>query len=163
MSVKVIVTGGTFDKRYNPVRGELCFSESVVPEMLDKLSLGPHQVQVIRPFLVDSLDISTEQRQKIVELCQSATEKRLVVTHGTDTMVETAKKIHDSVQDKTIVLTGAFIPAQVAFSDAELNLGFALGCVQSYPNGVYIAMNGQIFEANKVMKDKKLGVFRPTT
>jgi len=158
MSVRVFVTGGTFDKEYNELSGTLFFLHTHVREML---RLGRCEVDVVVETLmmVDSLDMTEAQRERIVEACRSSEERCIVITHGTDTMVETAHAIAARVDRKTIVLTGAMIPYAFGSSDGLFNLGSALSFVQALPPGVYIAMNGRSFTWDNVRKNKDEGVF----
>jgi L-asparaginase len=159
--IRIIVTGGTFDKNYDELRGALSFGQTHVPEML---RLGRSRVDVVIDTLMmmDSLDMTEADRGRIVERCRTATEPRLVVTHGTDTMVETARALAAAVlpvSDKTIVLTGAMVPYAFGSSDGLFNLGSALSFVQVLPAGVYVAMNGRCFAWNRVRKNRDSGAF----
>jgi L-asparaginase len=160
--IRIVVTGGTFDKEYNELTGTLFFKDTHVPEML---ALGRSRVEVIvhTLMMMDSLDMTDEDRARIVDACGAAPEARLVVTHGTDTMVETARAIAtrpDAVlAGKTIVLTGAMVPYAFGSSDGLFNLGSAVSFVQVLPPGVYVAMNGRVFEWDAVSKDRNAGVF----
>jgi L-asparaginase len=158
MTVKILVTGGTFDKAYNELDGSLYFKDSHLPEMLLR---GRLQVPVVWTtlMLMDSLDMTEKDRLSIAEHCISTPEHNIVVTHGTDTMVETARVIAEKVQNKTIVLVGAMVPYTFGSSDGFFNLGAAFAFVQTLPKGVYIAMNGRYFDWNNVRKNKKEGVF----
>ena len=158
MIIKIFVTGGTFDKEYNELNGELFFKETHLYEML-KLGRCRLEFDITTLMMIDSLDMTDSDRDIILENCISAKEKKIVITHGTDTMVETARVIAGSVKDKTIVLTGAMIPYKFGSSDGLFNLGSALAFVQTLPHGVYIAMNGKYFNWNNVRKNKKTGVF----
>jgi L-asparaginase len=159
--VCIFITGGTFDKTYDEIRGGLAFGDTHLPEML---RLGRSRVEVTMRTLmmVDSLDMTAADREVIVHNCAQCTESRIVITHGTDTMVETARAIAQGVTGKTVVLTGAMIPYAFGSSDGLFNLGSALSFAQVLPPGVYIAMNGQHFEWNKVRKNKETGVFEAT-
>ncbi|HPQ80884.1 MAG TPA: asparaginase domain-containing protein [bacterium] len=162
MAIRIFVTGGTFDKEYNELSGELFFKDSHIMEML---SLGRSRVPVdVRTLMmVDSLNMSEEDRDLVVRSCRNAEEERIVVTHGTDTMEVTARAIGEAIKDKTIVLTGAMIPYMFGSSDGLFNLGSALAFAQSLPHGVYIAMNGRCFSWERVHKNRKLGVFEEPT
>ena len=162
MAIRIFVTGGTFDKEYNELTGELFFKDSHIMEML---SLGRSRVPVdVRTLMmVDSLNMSEEDRDLIVRSCKNAEEERIVVTHGTDTMEVTARAIGETIKDKTIVLTGAMVPYKFGSSDGLFNLGSALAFAQSLPHGVYIAMNGRCFSWERVHKNRKLGVFEEPT
>jgi L-asparaginase len=158
MTIKIFVIGGTFDKEYNELTGDLFFKNSHVPEML---TLGRSRVPVaIRNIMmVDSTTITDEDREIIAINCKKAKEERILITHGTDTMVDTAIHIANLIQDKTIVLTGAMVPYTFGSSDGLFNLGSALAYVQILPIGVYIVMNGRYFNFDNVRKNKKTGEF----
>ena len=158
MTVRVFVTGGTFDKEYDELTGRLYFRNTHVDEMLRRGRCGL-DVDVETLMMVDSLEMTAEQRALIVRACRECTEAQIVITHGTDTMVETARAIVDDVADKTIVLTGAMVPYAFGSSDGLFNLGSALSFVQSLPPGVYIAMNGRSFRWDDVRKNRDAGVF----
>jgi len=158
MTVRVFVTGGTFDKEYDELTGRLYFRNTHVDEMLRRGRCGL-DVDVETLMMVDSLEMTAEQRGLIVRACRACTEAQIVITHGTDTMVETARAIADDVVDKTIVLTGAMVPYAFGSSDGLFNLGSALSFVQSLPPGVYIAMNGRSFRWDDVRKNRDAGVF----
>ncbi|MDB9884864.1 asparaginase [Candidatus Marinimicrobia bacterium] len=158
MSVKIFITGGTFDKEYDEINGKLFFKDTHMREMLD-LGRAKIDVKIRTLMMIDSLEMSKEDRNLIVENCRNSDEEQIIITHGTDTMAETGKIIAKSKLNKTIVLTGAMIPYKFGSSDGLFNLGSALGFVQSLPPGVYIAMNGRCFDYDKVGKNKKTGVF----
>ena len=158
MSVRIIVTGGTFDKEYNEIDGTLFFNRTHVAEML---SLGRNRVDVAVSSLmmVDSLEMTGKGRDRILRACQNAREKRIIITHGTDTMEVTARFLGKAKLDKTVVLTGAMVPYKFGSSDGLFNLGSALAFAQTLPVGVYIAMNGRCFTWENVRKNRTLGVF----
>jgi len=158
MTIRLFVTGGTFDKEYDEIHGRLYFKDTHLPEML---ALGRCRlaVEIETLMLVDSLEMSDEDRARIIRACRSAEEDRIVVTHGTDTMVETARILAREVEGKTIVLTGAMIPIAFGSSDGLFNLGGALTAVQALPPGVYVVMNGRVFPWDRVRKDRASGVF----
>jgi L-asparaginase len=156
--LRVLVTGGTFDKTYDEIRGRLTFGDTHVPEML-KLGRSRVELTVETLMVIDSLDMTDIDRAKIVARCAECLERQIVVTHGTDTMVETARAIAAGVGDKTVVLTGAMIPYAFGSSDGLFNLGSALSFAQMLPSGVYIAMNGQCFVWDRVRKNTRTGVF----
>jgi L-asparaginase len=158
MAIRVLVTGGTFDKEYDELTGSLYFQETHIAEML-KLGRCRVEVSVRTLMLVDSLEMTDADRDLILDNCRKAREERIVVTHGTDTMPETARLLGVAKLEKTIVLTGAMIPYAFGSSDGLFNLGSALSFVQALPYGVYIAMNGQCFPWDDVRKNKKLGAF----
>lgn len=159
-SVRIIVTGGTFDKEYNELNGALFFTRTHVPDLLRQ---GRCRVPArITPLmLIDSLDMTAADRQRIAAACRAARERHIVITHGTDTMCATARLLARLVRDKTIVLTGAMIPITFGSSDGLFNLGSALAFAQSLPPGVYVAMNGRCFPARHVRKNKRTGIFEP--
>jgi L-asparaginase len=156
--VRFFVTGGTFDKEYNELTGELYFKDTHLPEML---SLGRSRVPAaITPLMmIDSLQMTPAQREVVAEACQAAKEDRIVVTHGTDTMTETARVLAQKVSGKTIILTGAMIPWKFGSSDGLFNLGSALAFAQILPPGVYVSMNGRWFPWDNVRKNKAKGEF----
>ena len=158
MNTKILVTGGTFDKEYNELTGELFFKDTHLSEML---TLGRSKLNTIVETLmmIDSLFMTETDRQNILEHCQNTIEQQIIITHGTDTMVETAAVLAKAQLNKTIVLTGAMVPYKFGSSDGLFNLGSALAFVQVLPVGVYIAMNGQYFSWDNVQKNKTLGVF----
>jgi len=158
MSVRVFVTGGTFDKEYDELTGKLYFLNTHVDEMLRRGRCGL-DVDVQTLMMVDSLEMTDGQRESIVRACAEAAEDQIVITHGTDTMVETARVLADEIEGKTIVLTGAMVPYAFGSSDGLFNLGSALSFVQALPRGVYIAMNGRSFPWDDVRKNREAGVF----
>ena len=158
--IRILVTGGTFDKEYNELTSALFFHETHVPEML-RLGRCLLDVEVRTLMMIDSLEMTGEDRRVIAEHCRAARESRIVITHGTDTMVETAIHLGREVQGKTIVLTGAMVPYKFGSSDGLFNLGSALAFVQTLPAGVYIVMNGRVFPWDQVRKNKEQGVFEP--
>lgn len=158
MAIRVFVTGGTFDKEYNELDGKLYFKDTHLPEML-KLGRCRVSVDIRTLMLIDSLEMTDEDRQSILEHCRRSKESKIVITHGTDTMEETARVLGKSLQDKTIVLTGAMVPYKFGSSDGLFNLGSALAFVQILSPGVYVAMNGRYFTWDNVKKNKKTGEF----
>jgi L-asparaginase len=158
MSVRVFVTGGTFDKEYDELTGTLYFRNTHVDEMLRRGRCGL-DVDVDTLMMVDSLEMTDAQRASIVRACRDTAEDQIVITHGTDTMVETARAIADGVDGKTIVLTGAMVPYAFGSSDGLFNLGSALSFVQALPPGVYIAMTGRSLPLDDVRKNREAGVF----
>jgi len=158
--IQILITGGTFDKSYNHIKGDLFFEKTHLPEML-KRSKCRLNVKIKTLMMIDSLEMTENDIEKIIDECIKSASKRIVITHGTDTMVYTASKIASKINDKTIVLTGAMIPyAFGSSSDGFFNLGSALSFVQTLKKGVYIAMNGQYFDYNNVIKDKEKGYFK---
>lgn len=157
--IQILITGGTFDKSYNHISGDLFFDKTHIPEML-KRSKCRLKIEVKTLLMIDSLEMTENDIEKIIEECKLAKSSRIVITHGTDTMVNTAKKIAESIKNKTIVITGAMIPyAFGSSSDGFFNLGSALSFVQTLDSGVYIAMNGQYFLFDNVKKNKEKGFF----
>ena len=161
--IRIVVTGGTFDKQYDELRGTLSFSSTHLPEML---RLGRSRVEIALETLmmVDSLDMTAAERARIVAACRACAESHIVVTHGTDTMVETARALATAapaLDGKTIVLTGAMVPYAFGSSDGLFNLGSALSFVQTLAPGVYVAMNGRHFAWDRVRKNRESGVFEP--
>jgi len=158
--VRLFVTGGTFDKEYDEIDGELFFEDTHLPDMLE-MGRCRLDVRVRTLMMIDSLEMSEADRALIAHNCVEAPEPHIVITHGTDTMVETARVLADTVGDKTIVLTGAMIPIAFGSSDGLFNLGGALTAAQVLPAGVYITMNGRVFRWDEVRKNRDLGVFEP--
>jgi L-asparaginase len=159
--IRIVVTGGTFDKQYDELKGALSFTATHLPEML-RLGRSHVEVNVDQLMMIDSLDMTPADRARIVERCREAAEPRIVITHGTDTMVETANALATAtpaLANKTIVLTGAMVPYAFGSSDGLFNLGSALSFVQTLPAGVYIAMNGRHFRWDQVQKNRATGVF----
>ncbi len=162
MKIRVLVTGGTFDKEYNELDGSLSFKETHLQEML---RLGRSRVPAVVQTLmmVDSLEMTGADRERIANECIISPEKNIVITHGTDTMVETAKVIAQRAKGKTIVLTGAMVPYKFGSSDGLFNLGSALAFAEALPPGVYIAMNGRYFSWDNVRKNRAIGEFEEIT
>ena len=162
LSIQVFVTGGTFDKTYDYIKGTLNFKETHLPQMLDR-SRCKLNIQVKTLMLIDSLEMTSDHFDAIIEACETSTRKQIVITHGTDCMVDTARKIATeakNVEDKIIILTGAMIPYTFgSSSDGFFNLGSAMAYVRILEPGVYIAMNGMLFNWNEVQKNKTLGFF----
>lgn len=159
MKIMIFVTGGTFDKEYNEITGELFFKNTHIPEIL-QLARCNLDVNVRTLMMIDSLDMTDSDRQIILENCKKADEDMIIITHGTDTMADTAKFLAAEIKDKTIVLAGAMIPYKFGgSSDGLFNLGAALAFVQSLPKGVYVVMNGKHFQWDNVRKNKELGQF----
>ena len=158
MSVRILVTGGTFDKEYDEITGELYFKDTHMREILE-LGRSKLKVKIRTLMLIDSLEMTDADRNLILENCKAVDESQIVITHGTDTMTITAKVLASANLGKTIVLTGAMIPYKFGSSDGLFNFGGALAFVQALGPGVYIAMNGRVFDWDKVIKNKKTGVF----
>ena len=157
-AVCLLVTGGTFDKEYDEIRGTLDFRDTHLPDMLT-MARSQVDVRVRTLMMVDSLEMTDADRELIASNCREVPEQHIVITHGTDTMVDTARALAERVTDKTIVLTGAMIPIAFGSSDGLFNLGGALTAVQVLPCGVYITMNGRVFPWNNVRKNRQTGVF----
>nr|AGU10515.1 Asparaginase [uncultured organism] len=159
MTLRIIATGGTFDKHYNELNGTLGFAESHLPEVIARSRMTiPVELEVLP--LLDSLDMQDADRQRVLAACRGAAEQAIVIVHGTDTMRDTAEVLGAAVSDKTIVFTGAMIPYAIANSDALFNLGFACAAAQTLPPGVYVAMNGKVFSWDNVTKNRAAGVFQ---
>jgi L-asparaginase len=158
MTIRVVVTGGTFDKQYNELAGTLTFGETHVEQVLER---GRCRLDVAVQVLMmkDSLELQDADRARIVAAVRDCAESQVVITHGTDTMVETARAIAAAVTGKTVVLTGAMVPFAFGSSDGLFNLGSALSFAQVLPAGVYVAMNGRWFAWDDVRKNRELGVF----
>ena len=160
MTIRVFVTGGTFDKSYDEISGKLDFKDTHVPEML-RLGRCRIAVEVRTLMMLDSLEMKDADRELILANCRGASEDRIVITHGTDTMTDTASVLGAAALPKTIVLTGAMVPYAFGSSDGLFNLGSALSFAQALPPGVYVAMNGRCFAWDDVVKNRALGVFEP--
>jgi L-asparaginase len=160
MTIRVFVTGGTFDKEYNELNGKLFFKDTHLPEML-KLGRCKLNLDIRTLMMVDSSIMTDSDREIILQNVIKAKEDRIVITHGTDTMVTTARVVAKGVKDKTVVLTGAIIPYTFGSSDGLFNLGAALALVQTLPHGVYVSMNGRCFSSDNVRKNRDTGEFQP--
>lgn len=158
MSLRIIATGGTFDKHYDEIAGQLGFGNSHLAQVIARARITAEVVLEELPLL-DSLEMQDEDRQRVLDACRSATQRGIVIVHGTDTMQLTAQVLGQAALDATVVLTGAMIPYEIANSDALFNFGFACGVAQVLTPGVYVAMNGQIFAWNRVAKNRTAGVF----
>ena len=156
--IKIFVTGGTFDKDYDEKNGKLYFKDTHMSEILN-LGRSKVEVKIETLMMIDSLDMKDTDRRLIVDSCERTNEKNIIITHGTDTMTETANKLGEKNLQKTIVLTGAMIPYKFGTSDGLFNIASALAYVQTLSNGVYVAMNGRVFSHDKVIKNKETGVF----
>jgi L-asparaginase len=158
MAVRIFITGGTFDKEYNELTGQLFFKDTHMHDLLD-MGRSKVPVEIRTLMMIDSLEMTDEDRELIVHQCNSCEEEQIVITHGTDTMAETARLLAEKVKGKTIVLTGAMIPIKFGSSDGLFNLGSALAFAQTLPSGTYVAMNGRWFYGNNVRKNKQTGLF----
>ena len=158
MTIRIFITGGTFDKEYDEILGRLYFKDTHLGEMLN-LGRSRLEVNIHTLMMIDSLEMTESDRKFILENCLKADENQIVLTHGTDTMTDTAKVLAEANLDKTIVLTGAMIPYKFGSSDGLFNLGSALAFAQTLSPGVYVAMNGRYFDYDKVKKNQKTGVF----
>jgi len=159
--LRIITTGGTFDKQYDAISGELTFRESQLPRILGQ-SRCTLTVHLEGPLAVDSLYMTEEQRVEVAQTCQHSAEDKIIIVHGTDTMCNTAKVIAQTLGEentKTVVLTGAMIPYSLEGSDAVFNLGCAISAVQLLPPGVYLTMSGRIFSWDNCRKNKEKGIF----
>lgn len=160
MTLRLIATGGTFDKHYDELTGVLGFAESHLPAIIARTRMTvPVELETLP--LLDSLDMQDADRQRVLASCRAAAEKAIVIIHGTDTMPATAAVLGAARLPQTVVLTGAMIPYEIANSDALFNLGFACGVAQTLAPGVYVAMNGQVFSWDNVTKNRAAGVFQP--
>jgi L-asparaginase len=158
MSIRIFITGGTFDKEYNELNGELYFKETHMDELLSKgRSRVPVEIKTL--MMIDSLEMTAKDREFITRECKECEEDKIIITHGTDTMTVTAGVLAENIKNKTIVLTGAMIPIKFGSSDGLFNLGSALAFVQSLAPGVYVAMNGRYFNWDNVRKNKETGIF----
>lgn len=156
--IMIFVTGGTFDKEYNELTGQLVFKDTHIQEMLN-LGRCRLDIEIRTLMMIDSLYMKDSDREIILQNCLSTPHKRILITHGTDTMEVTAKYLGKKVKHKTIVLTGAMVPYRFGSSDGMFNLGSSLAFVQVLPEGVYISMNGKYFHYNNVRKNRKTGIF----
>lgn len=158
MSLRLIATGGTFDKRYDPITGTLRFETTQLDEIARRARLaGPVAIETL--MQIDSLEMTDTHRARLLEACRASPEDRIVVVHGTDRMVESAQWLSPARLPRCIVLTGAVVPYAVAQSDALFNLGFAIGCARTLGHGVWIAMNGRVHPWDRVRKNRVTGVF----
>jgi L-asparaginase len=158
-AIRIFVTGGTFDKEYDELGGRLFFKDTHVQEMLG-LGRSRVEAQISTLMMIDSLEMTEDERRSILDRCLAAKEDRILVTHGTDTMEKTAQLLGPAVKGKTVVLTGAMVPYKFGSSDGLFNLGAALAFTQTLPHGVYVAMNGKHFHWDNVTKDRKTGEFK---
>jgi L-asparaginase len=156
--IKIFVTGGTFDKDYDEKNGKLYFKDTHMSEILN-LGRSKVEVNIKTLMMIDSLDMKDSDRKLIIDSCKDSNEKNIIITHGTDTMTETANKLGEKNLNKTIVLTGAMIPYKFGTSDGLFNIASALAYVQTLSHGVYVAMNGRVFTYDNVIKNKETGVF----
>ena len=158
MAIRIFITGGTFDKEYNELNGELYFKETHMDELL-KMGRSRAPVKIKTLMMIDSLEMTGADRERITRECKECEEDKIIITHGTDTMTVTAGVLADNIKNKTIVLTGAMIPIKFGSSDGLFNLGSALAFAQTLPHGIYVAMNGRYFNWNNVRKNKETGIF----
>ena len=157
-TIRILIAGGTIDKEYDPLTGELIFAKSHLSDILNQVRCKARFI-LEEVMLKDSLQMRSEDREEILKKCVDCLENRIIVTHGTDTMVETGRVLGTNVKSKTIVLVGAMIPYTFGASDALFNLGCAFAAVQALRRGVYITMNGKIFRWDNVIKNKESGEF----
>ncbi len=158
MAIRIFITGGTFDKEYNELNGQLYFKDSHLNDLLE-MGRSKVPVQTRTLMMIDSLEMTDHDRELIAHQCNQSEEDRIVITHGTDTMSETAKVLAQKVTGKTVVLTGAMIPIKFGSSDGLFNLGSALAFAQTLPVGIYVAMNGRYFTWDNVRKNTQTGMF----
>ena len=158
MVIRIFITGGTFDKEYNELNGQLYFKDTHLSDLLE-MGRNRASVEIRTLMMIDSLEMTVEDRELITHQCINCEESKIIITHGTDTMAETAKVLADKIKDKTIILTGAMIPIKFGSSDGLFNLGGALAFAQTLPAGVYVAMNGRYFNWDNVRKNKQTGFF----
>ena len=158
MAIRIFITGGTFDKEYNELNGQLYFKNTHMSDLLE-MGRSNAAVEIRTLMMIDSLEMTDEDRELIAYQCTQCEEDKIVITHGTDTMSDTAKILSQKVKDKTIILTGAMIPIKFGSSDGLFNLGSALAFAQTLTAGVYVAMNGRYFHADNVRKNKQTGMF----
>ena len=158
MAIRIFITGGTFDKEYNEITGQLYFKDSHLHNLLE-MGRSKVPVEIRTLMMVDSLEMTDEDRELIAHQCNQCDENQIVITHGTDTMSDTANILAQKVKKKTIILTGAMIPIKFGSSDGLFNLGSALAFAQTLPAGIYVAMNGRFFNWDNVKKNKETGMF----
>jgi L-asparaginase len=158
MSIRIFITGGTFDKEYNELNGELYFKDTHLDELL-KMGRSRVPVKIKTLMMIDSLEMTAADRERITRECKECEENKIIITHGTDTMTVTAGVLAENIKNKTIVLTGAMIPIKFGSSDGLFNLGSALAFAQTLPTGIYVAMNGRFFNYDNVRKNKETGIF----
>ena len=158
MSIRIFITGGTFDKEYNELTGQLYFKDTHLHDLLE-MGRSRLDLEIRTLMMIDSLEMTDEDRELTAHQCKHCDEELIVITHGTDTMADTAAYLQKQITGKTIVLTGAMIPIKFGSSDGLFNLGSALAFVQTLPPGVYVAMNGRYFEAGNVRKNRESGSF----
>ncbi len=158
MSIRIFITGGTFDKEYNELNGELYFKDTHLDELL-KMGRSRVPVKIKTLMMIDSLEMTAADRERITRECKECEENKIIITHGTDTMTVTAGVLAENIKNKTIVLTGAMIPIKFGSSDGLFNLGSALAFAQTLPTGIYVAMNGRYFNYDNVRKNKETGIF----
>lgn len=158
MTIRIFITGGTFDKEYNELNGELYFKDTHLHRLLE-MGRSLLDVEIRTLMMIDSLEMTDDDRELIAHQCNNCDESQIVITHGTDTMSHTAEYLAEKVKGKTVILTGAMIPIKFGSSDGLFNLGGALAFAQTLPHGVYVAMNGRYFKAGNVRKNRETGVF----
>ena len=156
--IKLFATGGTFDKEFNEINGELFFKKTNLYKLLE-LGRCKLDINIETLMMIDSLKMSNAERNYIVKKCKKENTHKIIITHGTDTIVETAEILAKNIKDKAIILTGAMIPIKFGSSDGLFNLGSALSFVQTLEPGIYITMNGRYFNWDNVIKNKKIGIF----
>lgn len=160
--IHIIITGGTFDKVYDELTGQLTFKDSHIPKLLERSRLSI-PTQITQLMMVDSLEMTEAQRYQILNLCQQVPESQIIITHGTDTIVQTGQLLSEHISNKTVILTGAMVPVRISNSDGLFNLGTSIAFVQTLPTGIYISINGKYFSPNNVTKNKQTGIFELNT
>jgi L-asparaginase len=158
MAIRIFITGGTFDKEYNEITGQLYFNDTHMHDLLE-MGRSKAKTEILTLMMVDSLEMTDDDRNLIAYHCNQCEENMIVITHGTDTMSDTARLLAKEVKNKTVILTGAMIPIKFGSSDGLFNLGSALAFAQTLPPGTYVAMNGRYFHADNVRKNKESGMF----
>ncbi len=158
MPIKIYVTGGTFDKEYDEIKGQLYFNKTHLPEIL-RLGRCTLNIDIETLMMIDSLHMTMNDRETILNSCKNCHSNKIIITHGTDTIVDTARLIAEANIPKTIILTGAMIPYKFGSSDGLFNMGCALSFVQTLLPGVYITMNGKYFVWDNVRKNREEGFF----
>ncbi len=158
MEIKIFTTGGTIDKIYFDQKSKFEVGEPAINEVLAEANVTvPYQCETL--LRKDSLDLTEADRQKIYDAVAADDHRHIIITHGTDTMIQTAQKLKPLSRDRVIVLTGSMMPAKFRSTDAEFNIGGAVIAVQILPPGVYITMNGQIFDPDRTRKNVELNRF----
>lgn len=158
MKIKLLLTGGTIDKQYDEVKAELVFGDTHINEMLSQ-ARSTVDIDIEKLMLLDSLDIGSKERQQILDACQASEQDKIVITHGTSTLIETAELLGKNLKGKTVILVGAMIPYLIKNTDALFNLGAAITAVQILGEGVFVTMNGKVLSWDNINKNKELWEF----